>query len=90
MLTLQQINSLGLKPEGNLVDTVTGKPKRFSVTGFPPRFHLSAEVNGTDQSLYRYTLTRIGDQDYGPKHLGFPKPETALEALKCLLKWDPV
>jgi hypothetical protein len=88
-MTPQEISSLGFEPEGNLVDPLTGKHKRFSVKGFPSHYHLSAEVTGTDQSLYRYTLTRIGDQNYEPKQ-GFRTPKLAFEALQRLLKWDPV
>jgi hypothetical protein len=73
--------------KGKENDIVTGKPSNFSVQGLPS--HLKAEVKGTDQSRYRYRLSRDGDlRPYEPNQ-GSPTPEAALEALKNLLNWDP-
>jgi hypothetical protein len=70
--------------EGKLHDLLTGKPRNFPVIGLP--LHLTAEIDGTDQSGYRYCLTR-GSEVYKPNQPS-RSPEAAFHALKKLLNWD--
>jgi hypothetical protein len=71
--------------EGKPHDLLTGKPRNFPVIGLPS--HLTAEVYGTDQSGYRYRLTR-GSDVYKPNQPS-RSPEAVFDALKKLLNWDP-
>jgi hypothetical protein len=72
--------------KSTIEDPLTKKPRHIPVIGLPS--HLEAEIDGTDQFLYRYQLTR-GKDVYTQKQ-GLRTPEAALQALKSLLNWDPV
>ena len=76
------------KPE--FFDPISGKPRDILVVGLPS--YLTAEINGS-QSGWSCILRREGDpQSYKLQGsgFGFGTPEAALEALKKLLKWEPV
>ena len=67
------------------------KPSEMAVDGLPS--HLHADIFGTDQSGYRYRLTREGDGHghvYTREDQSSRTPEEALQELKKLLNWDPV
>ena len=73
--------------EGGAEDSVDQRPRRFSVIGLPD--HLTAKVDGTHQSGYRFKLRRTGDVLPYEQNQGSRTPELALRELKRLLNWDP-
>jgi len=83
-MTPDDIEKLELVVRDEAKDPLTQKPCHYTVGG--SRSHLQADIKGTDQSGYRYLLTR-GFEKY-QQNQPSRTPETAFEKLKALLSWD--
>jgi len=84
----EDINKITLG-KGELSDLSTNEPRKFPVLGLPR--HLSCEIDLAPFGGWRYHLRREGDQqEYTVTSNGPSSPESALEALKRLLTWEPI